>query len=98
MIVRIRDFVSEYWFENLNLRESYKSVILGYMDEKYPELLGKYEDICLRKNMLYWVELSQVPDAYCRELGVNYINYFNHDKLRKEADVPFLQNKVIAFH
>lgn len=37
-----REYVDEYWFENLNLRGSYKNDILGYIQENYSELYPKY--------------------------------------------------------
>ena len=53
-----RDFVDEYWFENLNLRGSYKSVILSYIKNNYPDLTDLYNEIYVRGKNDYWVDLS----------------------------------------
>lgn len=76
-------FVDEYWFENLNLRGSYKKEILAYIRDHYPELLPQYEQIYLHKDMSYWSTLAEELDSYCQKLGVAYINYFYHEKLVK---------------
>lgn len=42
------------WLENLNLRGSYKAVIMDYIKEKYPNLLPLYQDIYNRNDRRYW--------------------------------------------
>jgi len=75
--------VCEYWFENLNLRGSYKQVIFNYIDENYPELTHEYKKIYTQKDGTYWADLEIFLEKYCSELGLNYINYFYHEKLVK---------------
>lgn len=79
-----KDRVCEYWFENLNLRGTYKNVILNYIRQNYPQLLEKYKQIYLYKDFTYWEKLSYALDTYCSERGLRYINYFYHDELVKE--------------
>lgn len=79
-------FVKEYWFENLNLRGSYKKEILGYIHAHYPTLLSEYERIYLQNDTAYWRELAVEMDEYCRKLGVEYTNYFYHEKLVKKGN------------
>ena len=79
-----RDFVDEYWFENLNLRGSYKSVILSYIKNNYPDLTNLYNEIYVRGKNDYWVDLSVNIDNYCRNNHINYTNYFYHKKLVNE--------------
>ena len=76
-----KDYIDEYWFENLNLRGSYKQTILDYITNKYPSLLEKYNDIYNNKNKEYWKELSQEIDVYCKLNNIKYINYFYHEEL-----------------
>ena len=38
-----KDYIDEYWFENLNLRGDYKAKILFYIQEKYPKFIDKYK-------------------------------------------------------
>ena len=60
-----KDFVDEYWFENLNLRGSYKEDILDYIRKSYPELMELYREIYLQGNMEYWRELAIDIEEYC---------------------------------
>lgn len=77
-------FVKEYWFENLNLRGSYKKEIFEYIRCHYPDLLSVYEKIYVKKDSDYWQKLAVEMDEYCRKLGVEYTNYFYHEKLVRE--------------
>ena len=83
IIEKSKDFINEYWFENLNLRGSYKKTILYYISIKYPQYINEYNEIYKNKNMNYWQVLSNEIDNYCIEKGISYINYFYHDKLVK---------------
>ena len=86
IIEKSKDFIDEYWFENLNLRGSYKKTILDYISNKYPQYINEYNEIYRNKNMNYWQVLSEEIDKYCIDKKVNYINYFYHDKLVKEKN------------
>ncbi|MDD5936914.1 MAG: hypothetical protein PUC65_15360 [Clostridiales bacterium] len=46
-----KEFVDEYWLENLNLRGSYKQTIMDYIKEQYPQLTSLYETIYVKRNM-----------------------------------------------
>lgn len=48
IIEESKDYIDEYWFENLNLRGSYKTYILNYIKGKYPNYYDKYIDIYLK--------------------------------------------------
>lgn len=84
IIASTQDFVREYWFENLNLRGTYKKTILHYIGINYPDLLQAYKRIYIHKDMTYWCELSDDLDDYCKKMGIKYENYFYHEKLVKE--------------
>lgn len=81
IIEKSKDYIDEYWFENLNLRGSYKKTILDYIKEKYNELYLDYCDIYINKNDDYWKELALKINNYCEENNINYTNYFYHKKL-----------------
>ena len=85
IIEATKDITDEYWFENLNLRGSYKKVILEYIDTKYPHLHDEYRKIYVDKNNEYWEEMEQLLDDYCAKMGVKYVNCFYHDKLVKDT-------------
>ena len=78
-----KDYINEYWFENLNLRGSYKHTILEYIKNKYPNLINKYDEIYYEKNKDYWINLSKEIDEYCKKNNIKYINYFYHEELVK---------------
>lgn len=78
-----KDYIDEYWFENLNLRGSYKKTIFNYIEEKYPDLLDEYDEIYNKKNNEYWKNLSEEIDEYCKANRIKYINYFYHEELVK---------------
>ena len=76
-----KDYIDEYWFENLNLRGSYKTDILNYIKTNYKEYYNSYCDIYLKNNMKYWEDLAKKINSYCDKNNIKYINYFYHDKL-----------------
>lgn len=76
-----RDFIDQYWFENLNLRGNFKQAILGYIEEKYSELLPLYKAIYNKKDMTYWNDLAIEIEKYCEVNHINHINYFYHSQL-----------------
>lgn len=45
IIRRAKEQYNLIWLENLNLRGSYKTVILEYIKEKYPKLIPLYQAI-----------------------------------------------------
>lgn len=77
-----RNITCEYWFENLNLRGSYKKEILDYISVNYPELAPKYAQIYLRKDNTYWNKLAAYLDDYCSKIDVKYTNYFFHESIK----------------
>jgi DNA repair photolyase len=84
IIEATNEFVEEYWFENLNLRGSYKKVILDYIFEKYQEYAPAYQAIYVNGQKDYWEALALEIEDYCREKGIKHRNYFYHEKLVKE--------------
>lgn len=76
-----KEYVDEYWFENLNLRGSYKKEILDYIKENYNELYSKYLDIYVTKNNNYWTKLADEINDYCEKNKIKYVNYFYHKEL-----------------
>lgn len=79
-----QDFVDEFWFENLNLRGSYKQVILSYIEETYPDLTELYQQIYINGDKSYWTDLSIQIEQYCKEHHIRHINYFYHEELVAE--------------
>lgn len=76
-------YIDEYWFENLNLRGSYKQTILSYIAINYPHLVDAYNKIYIGGNKNYWRELSVAIADYCKTNNIKYTNYFYHEELVK---------------
>ena len=81
IIDQTKDYVDEYWFENLNLRGNYKKEILDYIKDNYSDLYSDYIDIYLKKNNKYWKDLAEEINNYCNLNSINYTNYFYHKEL-----------------
>lgn len=81
IIEKSKSFINEYWFENLNLRGSYKYTILNYIKKNYPQYYSDYERIYIGNDASYWQELALEINEYCDRQGLNFKNYFYHDKL-----------------
>lgn len=93
ILEKSKDFIDEYWFENLNLRGSYKKDILSYIREKHPHLEEGYHQIYIKKDNTYWEKLAVEIDTYCREHNIKFTNYFYHSKLVKEKLAQAKQKK-----
>ncbi len=89
IVAATKDFVCEYWFENLNLRGEYKQEILTYISRQYPQYLAEYKEIYEKKRMDYWERLSAKIEHYCSSEKISYKNYFYHSLLvakKKQAE------------
>lgn len=83
LIEASKDFIDEYWFEDLNLRGSYKSVIMKYIGEKYPHLYPTYYRIYSEGDRTELIANDNSICAWCDENGVNYSAYFHHEEVIK---------------
>lgn len=81
-----KEYIDEYWFENLNLRGDYKNKILFYIQDKYSKFINEYNDIYIKGNKQYWKDLSKEIKEYCENNKVKYINYFYHEELVKNKN------------
>ncbi len=81
IIEKSNDFIDEYWFENLNLRRSYKQTILSYIDENYPQYSELYQKIFIKGSKEYWMDLSVQIEDYCKSNHIAHTNFFYHEEL-----------------
>lgn len=86
IIDQVKDQCNLVWLENLNLRGSYKAVILDYIRDQYPELLPLYEEIYLHGSRLYWEALDKDIRAYTKENGLEYVR--DDDSMKRSFDAP----------
>ncbi len=70
-----KDFVDEYWFDNLNLRSSFKTKMFKFIDDEYPIFKALYEDIYNKKNSEYFEQTNKEIDDYCLSNGIMYKNF-----------------------
>lgn len=86
IISRAKEHCNLIWLENLNLRGSYKPVILNYIKEKYPQLLPLYQEIYSRKNMAYWEALDLQLKKFTAGIGLDYVT--NDDSMNRPFQAP----------
>jgi DNA repair photolyase len=84
IIALTKDFCDEYWFENLNLRGSYKKTILEYISAKYAHLVPLYNEIYNKGKKDYWKNLAQEINDYCNKFDIKFVNYFYHKEIKKK--------------
>lgn len=86
IIRRVKNQCHLIWLENLNLRGSYRTVILEYIQEKYPRLMPLYEEIYRDKNRSYWEMLDQRLRNYTAGIGLEYVT--NDDSMKRPFEAP----------
>ena len=74
------------WLENLNLRGSYKAVILDYIRHRHPELAELYEEIYFQGSRLYWEALDREMESFAKASGLPYVT--NDDRMQRPFDAP----------
>lgn len=83
IIAESHTYINTFWFENLNLRGSYKALILNYIKQNYPEIYPIYDEIYNKNDRTYWAVLAQEIEDYCTQNKIDHINYFYHELIRK---------------
>ncbi len=86
IVRQAKDQCNLIWLENLNLRGGFKSVIMQYIQEKYPQLYPLYQGIYDGKDKSYWVSLDRELKVYAGETGLDYVT--NDDSMLREFDAP----------
>ena len=86
IINRVKDQCNLVWLENLNLRGSYKGVILQYIKEKHPHLMPLYEEIYSHGSRLYWETLDTQLRKYAEGAGLSYLR--DDDSMQRPFDAP----------
>ena len=81
LIQDTKEYVNEYWFENLNLRGDYKKRILNYIAKRHPKLIELYNDIYCHNNIEYWEQKEKEFTEYCKINKICFTNTSNHVKL-----------------
>ena len=86
IIDRVKNQCNYVWLENLNLRGSYKRVILPYIRAKHPELFPLYEEIYIQGSRTYWEALDEQVRTYAAQNGLEYVR--DDNTINKPFDEP----------
>ena len=86
IIRRVKGQCHLIWLENLNLRGSFKTVIMAYIQSTRPHLLPLYQEIYNSGNRSYWETLDQQLRTYADEIGLDYVT--DDDSVRRPFDAP----------
>ncbi len=86
IIKTVMDRCNLIWLENLNLRGSYKAVIMDYIHRNHPMLSGMYEQIYDKKDKSFWQALDRKLEAFARQSGLEYV--VNNDRLERPFSAP----------
>lgn len=79
IINETKNFVDEFWFENLNVRATNWQDIKKWLKNNHSGLLKKYEKIYFTKNN-YWNEIEQEIESFCKDNKLNFSIYFHHQR------------------
>ena len=86
IIERVKNQCNLVWLENLNLRGSYKPVIMNYIREKHPDLLYLYDEIYQQCMRWYWEDMDNKVREYTKANGLEYVR--NDDSMKKPFEAP----------
>jgi radical SAM domain protein len=86
IIKRVQNQCHLIWLENLNLRGSYKPVIMDYIRTNYPDLLPLYQSIYVDGDHSYWKQLDAKLQAFTADIGLDYVT--NDDSMNRPFDAP----------
>jgi DNA repair photolyase len=77
VINQTKDFVSEYWFENLNPYFAVRENITRFLRKNKPELIKKYNEIWSGRND-YWDKMEKEIKTFCQTNNIIGKIYFHH--------------------
>ena len=80
-----KEYVDEYWLENLNLRNPYKRIILKYIVTRYQQYSQLYTNIYINGDNSYWNTLATKLDNFCTRNNIKHTNYFHHGSPSKQT-------------
>lgn len=86
IIQQVRQQCHLIWLENLNLRGGFKTVILNYIQEKYPQLYPLYHEIYDCKDLSFWKILDEELKDFAAEIGLDYVT--NDDSMIRDFNAP----------
>jgi len=79
IVKRTKNFVDEFWFENLNVYPTIWPNIKKWLKTHHPNLLNKYEEIYFAPSN-YWNRIEREVKDYGNKNNLNFKIYFHHRK------------------
>lgn len=86
IVEQVRNKCNLIWLENLNLRGSYKTVILDYIAQRYPALVPLYRELYRQGDRGYWEMLDGEIRQFAEKQGLPYVR--NDDSMQRPFDEP----------
>lgn len=86
IVEQVDDKCNLIWLENLNLRGSYKAVILEYIKKHYPGLVPLYREIYQKGDRSYWEALDGEIRQLAEKRGLSYLR--NDDSIHRPFNNP----------
>lgn len=86
IVERVKEQCNLIWLENLNLRGSYKPLILNYIWKKRPELAPLYGTLYQKGDRRYWELLNEQMRQFAETRGILYAR--DDDSMRRSFDAP----------
>ena len=86
IIQRVKKQCHLIWLENLNLRGSYKTVVMDYIQHMHPHLSPLYREIYYNGSRSYWEMLDESLKTYAAESGLDYVT--NDDSIKRPFNAP----------
>jgi len=84
IILKTKNFVDQFWFEDLNIRRANWSNIKDWLENKRPELSEKYGEIYFPEKKdwynKYLYNIEQQIRLFCDENKIKFSIYFHHRK------------------
>jgi len=80
IILATKHFSNLYMFENLNIRGSIWDSVKKWLEEKHPELVGRYESIYFSKSD-YWNKVVKEIEQFCKNQEIKDRIYFHYKKV-----------------
>ncbi len=79
IVEKTKNFVDEFWFENLNLYPSIRYNIFQWLRNHHPELVKKYREMYFTKKD-YWGKAEKEIKDYGKKNSLIFKIYFHHQK------------------
>lgn len=79
IVAKTKNFIDEYWFENLNLYPNLQDNIFQWLKNYHPKLVKEYRKIYFTKND-YWDRIEKEIENYGTKNHLNFTIYFHHQK------------------